>query len=56
MTAKPKRRHDPSTDLSDRVCEVVGCRKRIKQRMVDRCDAKVCYANYVAAKDYGVKP
>ncbi len=40
---KKSHRHD---DFSDRVCAAPGCRKHIKQRMVETKDAFLCYLHY----------
>jgi hypothetical protein len=53
---KLKAKH-PYTDLSDRVCEVAGCRKQIKTRLVLLLDAKVCYWHHKSSKKkVGVRP
>lgn len=44
-----KREH-PFTDLSDRVCQVAGCERLIKLRMVLLRDAWTCYPCWTAAK------
>ena len=40
----------PFTLLSDRECEVDGCQRRIKLRLVVQKDAKVCYQHWIAAE------
>ena len=40
---KKSHRHD---ELSDRVCIHHGCKKQIKQRLVDTIDAIRCYEHY----------
>lgn len=40
---KKSHSHD---ELSDRVCSAPGCEKKIKVRMVELKDARLCYGHY----------
>ena len=46
-----KRHRYPLTLMSDRACEVDGCTRRIKLRMVDQRDARICYRHWVGFEE-----